>query len=169
MVEQCIEIFKTGVVQRRRVETYCSSEGYVEPRIHAVVYDPANGALNKLPIDFGAIIEDLGSIYNLYEPECEVSGMYDEEDVEDEGFTGAVKTIAETVETAEVPEVAEVFAIADTAELPEAPLSGDKKNHVSRVLAELPEVPLSGDKKNLVSRVLRRFRNSEKLVEKSTV
>jgi len=48
VIEQCLNIFKTAVVQRKRVESYQKqkSEGkdigstFTEPRVHAYVYDP---------------------------------------------------------------------------------------------------------------------------------
>jgi len=69
VVEQCISLFKTGVVQRRRCESYCSEDSdYTEPRIHAMVYDPVTGFLNQVPMDFPKIFNELKGIYNLYEP-----------------------------------------------------------------------------------------------------
>ena len=44
-LEQAFAVFKTGVVQRRRVQTYGSDqEPYTQPRIHAVVFDPGAGS-----------------------------------------------------------------------------------------------------------------------------
>ena len=46
-IEQAFAVFKTGVVQRRRVQTYgAEDEPYTQPRIHAVVFDP--GASRRL-------------------------------------------------------------------------------------------------------------------------
>ena len=70
VVEQCIELFKTGVVQRKRVETFCDEDApYTTPRIHAVVFDPADGSLSELEINWRETLESLGPIYNLYAPE----------------------------------------------------------------------------------------------------
>ncbi|KAJ1462780.1 carbonic anhydrase [Pelagophyceae sp. CCMP2097] len=70
VVEQCISLFKTGVVQRRRCDSYSSETAdYTEPRIHAMVYDPTTGFLNQVPMDFGKIFDELKGIYNLYEPD----------------------------------------------------------------------------------------------------
>lgn len=66
VIEQCINLFKTGVIQRRRVETYEAGQPYTTPRIHACVFDPKTGDLNKLDVDFREVIEDLHSIYDLY-------------------------------------------------------------------------------------------------------
>lgn len=50
VVEQCINLFKTGVVQRRRVETFKEGRPYTVPRIHACVFDPKTGDLNRLEV-----------------------------------------------------------------------------------------------------------------------
>mmetsp|Transcript_29039 Transcript_29039/g.74682 ORF Transcript_29039/g.74682 Transcript_29039/m.74682 type:complete len:255 (+) Transcript_29039:42-806(+) len=71
VVEQCLNLFKTGTVQRRRRQTFAQKDdySYTQPRIHAVVYDPANGALKHMPIDFRAILDDIRTIYELYDEE----------------------------------------------------------------------------------------------------
>ena len=78
VIESCINLFKTGIVQKRRVATYCDGEDFVQPRIHPVVYDPGEGKLRALQVDFKTALEDYASIYTLYEPpdECviEISG-----------------------------------------------------------------------------------------------
>jgi carbonic anhydrase len=50
VIEQCINLFKTGAVQRMRVETYKQGFEYTIPRIHACVFDPATGELNRLEV-----------------------------------------------------------------------------------------------------------------------
>jgi hypothetical protein len=68
VIEQCINLFKTGVVQRRRVQAYKeylalrdSDEGqastaevapYTMPRIHATVFDVKTGDLIRLDVSF---------------------------------------------------------------------------------------------------------------------
>jgi carbonic anhydrase len=70
--EQCLNIFKTAVVQRRRVETHrlIGVEGsnikFSEPRVHAFVYEPTTGEAKKLPVDFGTYLRDLRNIYDVY-------------------------------------------------------------------------------------------------------
>lgn len=70
--EQCLNIFKTAVVQKRRVETYkqIGVEGsritFAEPRVHAFVYEPTTGEAKMLPVDFYAYLKDLRSVYDLY-------------------------------------------------------------------------------------------------------
>jgi hypothetical protein len=77
VVEQCINLFKTGVVQRQRVETWKDRKNgiadidYITPRIHACVFDPKSGDLRKLRVDFRRFIEDLHGIYDLYLPDAE--------------------------------------------------------------------------------------------------
>jgi carbonic anhydrase len=67
VIEQCINLFKTGVVQRRRVQTFNDETfGFTQPRIHACVYDPKDGKLRQLQVDFKEYIKDLHGIYNLY-------------------------------------------------------------------------------------------------------
>ncbi len=75
VIEQCLNIFKTAVVQRKRVETYEKREGgdakyeFTEPRIHGFVYDPVTGDLKKLQVDFGEYMTDLRAVYDLYKPD----------------------------------------------------------------------------------------------------
>jgi hypothetical protein len=91
VVEQCINLFKTGVVQRRRVETFKEGRPYTVPRIHACVFDPKTGDLNRLEVrlhlvtrstysdsyidhsyvsasqvNFREYIQELHEIYDLY-------------------------------------------------------------------------------------------------------
>eukprot|EP00747_Dinoflagellata_sp_TGD_P179544 gnl/TRDRNA2_/TRDRNA2_30516_c0_seq1.p2 gnl/TRDRNA2_/TRDRNA2_30516_c0~~gnl/TRDRNA2_/TRDRNA2_30516_c0_seq1.p2 ORF type:complete len:292 (+),score=47.54 gnl/TRDRNA2_/TRDRNA2_30516_c0_seq1:57-932(+) len=68
VIEQAMNLYKTRAVQMRRVETYqeVSKYGFVQPRIHPVVYDPANGKLTKLDVEMHSFMEDVKPIYNLY-------------------------------------------------------------------------------------------------------
>lgn len=67
VIEQCINLFKTGVVQRKRVETYQNPDyAMTQPRIHAVVFDPATGKLKPLDVNFNDYIDELHDIYDLY-------------------------------------------------------------------------------------------------------
>lgn len=71
-IEQCLNIFKTAVVQRRRVETKALIDSgsdefeFVEPRVHAFVYEPTTGEANKLEVDFKKYLSDLDSVYGIY-------------------------------------------------------------------------------------------------------
>lgn len=51
VIEQCINLFKTGVIQRRRVQTFQqSNKEYAIPRIHACVFEPKTGDLKRLKV-----------------------------------------------------------------------------------------------------------------------
>ncbi|TMW64206.1 hypothetical protein Poli38472_012828 [Pythium oligandrum] len=58
-VEQCMNIFKTGLVQRHQVK-------YGFPRIHGLVYNIQNGELKELDVDFQSYIKKYRSIYRLH-------------------------------------------------------------------------------------------------------
>ena len=53
VIEQCLNIFKTAAVQRRRVETFELREQgnekytFTEPRIHGFVYEKIGGGLYR--------------------------------------------------------------------------------------------------------------------------
>lgn len=40
---------------------------YTLPRVHGLVFDPAEGILKKLPLNFKQELEDLRQIYELYQ------------------------------------------------------------------------------------------------------
>ena len=50
VIEQCLNLFKTGAVQRRRVTTYKEGGEYTTPQIHACVFDPNTGDLKRLMV-----------------------------------------------------------------------------------------------------------------------
>ncbi|TDH67986.1 hypothetical protein CCR75_003468 [Bremia lactucae] len=58
-IEQCINVFKIGLVQRHQVK-------YGFPRIHGLVYDLKNGKLNEMDIDFHSYVRQYQSIYQLH-------------------------------------------------------------------------------------------------------
>ncbi|KAL3671331.1 hypothetical protein V7S43_003261 [Phytophthora oleae] len=65
-IEQCINVFKIGLVQRHQVK-------YGFPRIHGLVYDLKNGQLNEMDIDFQSYVRKYRSIYKLHSfPQGEV-------------------------------------------------------------------------------------------------
>lgn len=77
VVEQCLNIFKVGVVQRKRLQMrkQLMDSGVTDakelaeqvfPRIHGMVFDPATGLLKSIPVDFEKRIGSLDSIYGLY-------------------------------------------------------------------------------------------------------
>lgn len=62
-IEQCVNIFKTGIVQRKRLT---SVDGET-PRVHAMTFDPANGLLKELKVDYEKHLGDLEEVYSLYD------------------------------------------------------------------------------------------------------
>jgi hypothetical protein len=50
VIEQCLNLFKTGVVQKRRVDTYKEGGEYTTPQIHACVFDPNTGDMKRLQV-----------------------------------------------------------------------------------------------------------------------
>jgi carbonic anhydrase len=74
VIEQCINLFKTGVVQKKRSETAKDpSCKFPAPRIHACVYDPKNGTLKQLEINWDEYLEDLRDVYQMYADVDEMS------------------------------------------------------------------------------------------------
>lgn len=67
VIEQCLNVYKTGPVQRRRLLTSKVKGAFPQPRVHGVVYDPHDGRLKGLDTDFGDQRRKLGSIYDLFE------------------------------------------------------------------------------------------------------
>ncbi len=71
-MEQCLNIFKTASVQRRRVATHLQSQEpgsrvtFSEPVVHAFVYDPETGELKKLEVDFKEYMRTYSNVFNLY-------------------------------------------------------------------------------------------------------
>jgi len=96
VIEQCLNLFKTGVVQRKRmdvkeklilelyegVENAADSgqvlsqllsmmhmarlEEEIIPRIHGLVFNPKDGSVKKLPINFTKRVGSMDHIYGLY-------------------------------------------------------------------------------------------------------
>lgn len=65
VVEQCLNLYKTGVVQRKRKQTSKDGERSY-PRIHAFVFDPKVGLMKNLPVDFKASVAKFRHIYDMY-------------------------------------------------------------------------------------------------------
>lgn len=67
VIEQCLNIFKVGCVQRARLKNYVEgSSEYTLPRVHGIVYDPTNGKIKKLTLNFNEEIQKYREIYDLY-------------------------------------------------------------------------------------------------------
>ena len=65
VIEQARNVMKTACVQRRRKETEVNQEGtytFATPKVHAFVFDPADGVLKRLDDELGPYEH----IYNLY-------------------------------------------------------------------------------------------------------
>jgi len=70
VMEQCLNIFKIGVVQRKRLETHLNKSdinNFATPRIHGLVFDPADGILKHLNINWKDAMNKHRKVYDLYE------------------------------------------------------------------------------------------------------
>lgn len=75
VIEQCLNLFKTGDVQRSRTESLDAviqdgrdvPPGTALPRIHAMVFSPNDGILRRLPVDFKEYMRKYRNVYNLYD------------------------------------------------------------------------------------------------------
>ena len=68
VAEQCLNLNKTSVVQKRRNETHADpnfSKSY--PRVHGLVFDPATGILCKVPTDYKKIASEISDMYELFD------------------------------------------------------------------------------------------------------
>lgn len=68
--EQCLNLFKTGHVQKQRCYTGQRPHRYefATPRIHGMVYSPSEGRLKRLKIDYKTeLLEKYSEIYGLYD------------------------------------------------------------------------------------------------------
>ena len=70
VIEQCLNLYKTGIIQRTRVKGGGPS-GLAQgiPVIHPVVFDPTTGQLIKLDADLEIAVKAQGNIYDMYEIE----------------------------------------------------------------------------------------------------
>lgn len=70
VMEQCLNLYKTSVVQKKRLETHADeSQPFACPRIHGLVFDPSTGILKKLEINYREKITELHDLYDLFELE----------------------------------------------------------------------------------------------------
>ena len=66
VIEQCLNLYKTGAVQEKRMECIKRGDKLAYPRVHAMVFDPKVGLLKKLPINFRKVISQFKDIYDMY-------------------------------------------------------------------------------------------------------
>ena len=85
VVEQCVNLFKTGVVQKMRVETANDPDcKFSAPRIHACVFNPKDGRLKQLDVNWSEYMDELRDVYEMYGSVDErVPEIPDEEDPEE--------------------------------------------------------------------------------------
>ncbi|CAL1146476.1 unnamed protein product [Cladocopium goreaui] len=69
VIEQCLNLFKTSDIQRRRRYTASRIEefGCALPRVHAMVFSPADGILRRLNVDYKKHLGDSIDVYHLYD------------------------------------------------------------------------------------------------------
>jgi carbonic anhydrase len=66
-VEQAVNLFKTGVVQNQRIVTAKDDTcNFAAPRIHACVFDPKDGRLKNLDINWSEYLKDIRDVYEMY-------------------------------------------------------------------------------------------------------
>jgi carbonic anhydrase len=66
VIEQCLNVYKTGAVQSKRMACIQRGEDLAFPRVHAMVFDPKVGLLRKLPVNFRKTVSQFKDIYDLY-------------------------------------------------------------------------------------------------------
>jgi carbonic anhydrase len=67
ILEQCLNVFKSPIVQKRRVMTSLDpAKKWVEPQVHGLVYHPSEGLLKELSVDFRDYFQQYWSIYSVY-------------------------------------------------------------------------------------------------------
>lgn len=64
VIEQCINVFKMGFVQRARRKARAAGKPYM-PQIHGLVYDPSTGLLDELDIGLRDKARDYGKVYDV--------------------------------------------------------------------------------------------------------
>jgi len=103
--EQCINLYKSAVIQKSRVDSFNSGEPVSLPRIHACVFDPNNGELKRLDVDFQKEIEDLEDIYKLY------SIDYDKKPTVVDKIKTEIKEVAQKIEQSALPQASAAKSI----------------------------------------------------------
>jgi carbonic anhydrase len=68
VAEQCLNIYKTSIVQKKRLETHNDPDApFSYPRVHGLVFDPATGIVNKVPNDYRRTVKELTDLYDLFD------------------------------------------------------------------------------------------------------
>jgi len=68
VAEQCCNLYKTSVVQKKRLQTHADPNvPFTFPRVHGVVFDPATGVLSKVPIDYRRTVDEIRDMYDLFD------------------------------------------------------------------------------------------------------
>lgn len=67
VIEQCLNLYKTGDVQRKRTESVAHGMPHAYPRIHGMVFSPNDGILRRLPVDFKSYLRQYQRVYNMYD------------------------------------------------------------------------------------------------------
>ena len=110
VIEQCLNVFKTGVVQKRRKEAFLAGEEIL-PRVHAMVFDPNTGDLNRIPVDFTKYAENLADVYGMHLVELEPAKEEKEESKPFEAVdNGATEPVDAEVVEVKAEEKETVFA-----------------------------------------------------------
>lgn len=66
IIEGCLNVFKTPTVQKKRVQTSQDrSYPFTVPQIHALVFDPSVGKLERLHVDFRSLLEENAGVYDI--------------------------------------------------------------------------------------------------------
>lgn len=65
VIEQCLNLFKSGVVQRARKDAKLAGANYLLPRIHGLVFDPKEGILKKLDLNWKKDVDTMSKLYDL--------------------------------------------------------------------------------------------------------
>jgi carbonic anhydrase len=65
VVEQCINVFKMGFVQRARRKSRSDGKTHMLPQIHGLVYDPSTGLLDELDIGLRVKAREFGKVYDV--------------------------------------------------------------------------------------------------------
>ena len=66
VIEQCLNVLKSGIVQQSRHKTRLEGLPFLLPRVHGLVFDPAQGVIKKMDLDWNNELGEIEKIYGLY-------------------------------------------------------------------------------------------------------